>query len=342
MRPNKVSTLSDVGKLAKVSSGTVSRALAGNRRVSAATRERVLQAAEALHYSPNLAARRLSTGRTLSIAVIVPFFTRPSVSARLDGAMRVLAGTPYDLIVHNVATPEQRADCFERFSRHRQADGMLVVSLAPTDDEVPRLQRVDVPMVFIDADHPGLTNVHRIVVDDVAGGRLATEHLIRLGHTRVGFVGNPVGGAFYFHPTRDRYRGYLKAHADARLVPRPEYHVEGEYGRPQAREMAANLLALEEPPTAMFAASDTLAFGVLEAARAAGRRVPEDLSVVGYDDIEMAQVVGLTTIRQLLFESGRLGMELLLDLLRAPRAASVPTLLPTELVIRSTTCSPRV
>ena len=341
MRPKPASTLSDVGRLAKVSPGTVSRALTGNARVSDATRERVLQAAEALHYAPNLAARRLSTGKTLSIAVIVPFFTRPSVSERLDGAAQVLAETPYDLIIHNVATPEQRSDCFKRFPHRPQVDGVLIVSLAPSDDDVPRLQRADVPIVFIDADHPGLTEAHRIVVDDAAGGRLATEHLIRLGHTRIGFIGNPVGGPFYFHPTRDRYRGYQKAHADARLPLRPEYHLEDEYGRPQAQRMAAALLALKEPPTAIFAASDTLAFGVLEAAKSAGRRVPEDLSVIGYDDIEMAEVVGLTTVRQLLFESGKLGMELLLDLLHTPRAASVPKLLPTDLVIRSTTRSPR-
>jgi len=336
MKPKRASTLSDVGRLARVSAGTVSRALAGNPRVTEATRARVLQAAEALHYAPNLAARRLSTGKTLSIAVIVPFFTRPSVSERLDGALRALAGTPYDLIIHNVATPEQRADCFKRFPHRRQVDGVLIISLAPSDDDVPRLQRADVPIVFIDADHPGLTEAHRIVVDDAAGGRLATEHLIRLGHTKIGFIGNRIESPFYFHPIRDRYRGYRKAHADARLPLRPEYHVEDEYGRAQARRMAAALLDLPEPPTAIFAASDTLAFGALEAARCAGRRVPEDLSVIGYDDIEMAEVVGLTTIRQLLFESGKLGMELLLDLLHAPRAASVPRFLPTELVIRRT------
>ncbi len=340
MKPKRASTLSDVGKLAKVSPGTVSRALAGNPRVSDATRERVLHAAEALHYAPNLAARRLSTGKTLSIAVIVPFFTRPSVSARLDGAAQVLAETPYDLIIHNVATPEQRADCFKRFPHRRQVDGVLIVSLAPSDDDVPRLQRADVPIVFIDADHPGLTEAHRIVIDDVAGGRQATQHLIGLGHTRIGFIGTRIESPFPFHPIRDRYRGYVNAHADARLPVYPEYHLQDDYGRPQARRMAAALLALEEPPTAIFAASDTLAFGVLEAARSAGRRVPEDLSVIGYDDIEMADVVGLTTVRQLLFESGRLGMELLLDLVRSPRVAPGPTFLPTEIAIRSTTLPP--
>jgi DNA-binding LacI/PurR family transcriptional regulator len=340
MKAKKPATLLDVARLAQVSSGTVSRALAKNPRVSAETTARVLGAAEVLHYSPNLAARSLSTGKTLSIAVIVPFLTRPSVSERLDGAVRVLAETAYDLIIHNVATPEQRTDCFKRFPHRRQVDGVLLISLGPSDDDVARVRRSDVPMVFIDADHPGLSEAHRIVVDDVAGGRAATEHLLGLGHTRIGFVGNHIGGQLYFHPTRDRYRGYCQAFEAAGLSPCPEYLFEDEYGRAQARRMAMAMLGLREPPTAIFAASDTLAFGVIEAARHLGRRIPEDLSVVGYDDIDMAEVVGLTTMHQLLFESGKLGMELLLDLLRAPRANPTCTLLPTKLVVRSTTGPP--
>ena len=340
MNPKKPATLLDVARLARVSAGTVSRTLTGRPRVSEATRARVVRAVEALHYTPNLAARRLSTGKTLSIAVIVPFFTRPSVSERLDGAVRVLAETAYDLIIHNVATPEQRTDCFKRFPHGRQVDGVLIISLAPSDDDVPRLRRSEVPIVFIDADHPGLTKAHRIVVDDVEGGRAATEYLLGLGHTRIGFIGNHIDGSLYFHPTRDRYRGYCQAHEAAGLALRPEYLLEDDYGRPQARRMATAMLSLKQPPTAIFAASDTLAFGVIEAARCMGRRVPEDLSVVGYDDIDMAEVVGLTTMHQLLFESGKLGMELLLDLLRAPRATHTCTLLPTKLVVRSTTAPP--
>lgn len=342
MNPKKPATLSDVARLARVSAGTVSRTLTGRSTVSEATRARVITAVEALHYTPNLAAQRLSTGKTLSIAVIVPFFTRPSVSERLDGAVRVLAQTPYDLIIHNVATPEQRADCFKRFPHRRQVDGVLIISLPPSDDDVPRLRHAEVPMVFIDADHPGLTREHRIVVDDVEGGRAATEYLSRLGHTRIGFIGNHLESPFNFHPTRDRYRGYCQAHEAAGLAVRPEYLLEDDYGRQEARRMAIAMLSLHEPPTAIFAASDTLAFGVIEAARGLSRRVPEDLSVIGYDDIDMAETVGLTTIRQLLFESGKLGMELLLDLLREPRAAHSCTVLPTQLVVRGTTAPPRV
>lgn len=341
MKPKKPASISDVARLARVSPGTVSRTMAGSPRVIEATRTRVLEAVEALHYTPNLAARRLSTGKTLAIAVIVPFFTRPSVSERLSGAVIALAETDYDLIVHNVTTPEQRADCFKRFPHRRQADGVLIISLSPADDDVPRLLGAEVPIVLIDADHPALGDVNRIVVNDVAGGRAVTEYLLKLGHTRIGFVGDELHNPFHFTSSRDRHRGYRQAHEAAGLCLRPEYRGAGPHGRSEARQLAEDMLRLPDPPTAIFAASDTQAFGVMEAARAARLRLGEDLSVVGYDDVEMAETVGLTTMRQLLFQSGKLGMELLLDLLRAPRATNTCTLLPTELVVRSTTGPPR-
>ncbi len=333
-------TVWDVARRALVSPGTVSRALGGNPRVAATTRARVLEAAEALHYQPNLAGRRLSTGRTLSITVMVPFFTRPSVSERLSGALRVLADTPFDLVFHNVATPLQRANCFRRFPNRLQADGVLVVSLCPDDDDVARMLQAQVPMVLIDADHPALHDVHRILVDDLAGGRTITEHLLGLGHSRIGFVGDLALNPFRFTSSRDRALGYRQALAAAGLVPRPEYYAEGEHGRTEARRLAGAMLDLGEPPTAIVAASDTQAMGVIQAAQDRGLRVPDDLSVTGYDDIEVAEVLGLTTVRQPLQESGSLGMGLLLDVVRDPQAPRQRHLLPTELVVRRTTAAP--
>lgn len=337
----KPPTIWDVARRARVSPGTVSRALAGNPRVTPATRARVVEAAEGLQYRPNLAARRLSTGRTLSISVLVPFFTRPSVSERLNGAVGVLAETPFDLVIHNVASPRQRAAVFERFPNRHQADGVLIISLTPNDDDVARIRRADVPVVLIDADNAALADLHRIIVDDVAGGRAVTEHLIRLGHTGIGFVGDIEENPFHFTSSRDRHLGYRQAIEAKGLPPRPELFAEGEHGRDVARHLAARMLGLPEPPTAIVAASDTQAFGVLEAARERGLRVPEDLSVVGYDDIEMAAVAGLTTMRQPLYESGRLGMGLLLHLVRDPEARQMRHLLASELVVRRSTAPPR-
>ena len=245
-------------------------------------------------------------------------------------------------MVHNVATVPQRAQAFKRFPNRHQVDGVLILSLSPSDDDLRHVLRADVPVVLIDADHHALTDIHRIVVDDVAGGRAATEHLVGLGHRRIGFVGDFADNPFHFTSSRDRALGFREALEAAAIPFRGEYAAEGEHDLLEARRLAAAMLKLPEPPTAIFAASDTQAFGVMEAARDLGLRVPEDLSVVGYDDIEMAAVLGLTTVRQPLYQSGKLGMELLLELLANPHTPPRRRLLPTELVIRQSTAAPRM
>jgi DNA-binding LacI/PurR family transcriptional regulator len=299
-----------------------------------------MEVVKELNYTPNLVARRLSIGKTLVVAVIVPFFTRPGFSERLSGVVSVLSPTEYDLVVHNIETLEQRNDCFRDIPRRERADGALFLSLPPHDEETTYLANATVPIVLIDSDHPALTMFHRVTVDDVAGGQVATDHLIDLGHTRIGFVGDVVDNPFGFVSSRNRYLGYRKALEVAGLPSRPEYYGEDQHGRREARQTAKKMLALPDCPTAIFAASDTQAVGVLEAARDAGLRVPEDLSVVGYDDIEIADIMGLTTIRQMLFESGQRGVELLLETLENPDIEPVREVLPTELIVRGTTAPP--
>jgi DNA-binding LacI/PurR family transcriptional regulator len=214
---------------------------------------------------------------------------------------------------------------------------LLIVSLSPRNGDVEHLLRAGVPTVLLDARHPDLS---RVVIDDVAGGRLATRHLIELGHRRIGFVGDQLDNPFNFISSRDRYEGYRQALAEASIPFSAEYFRQGEHGREPARQMASDLLALPDPPTAIAAASDTQAFGVLEAAQDAVMRVPEDLSVIGYDDIEIAEYLGLTTIRQPLFALGVEGVALLLDSIANPPPAPRRVLLPVELVVRGTTAPP--
>jgi DNA-binding LacI/PurR family transcriptional regulator len=308
--------------------------------VNERTRQRIMQVVEELDYAPNLIARSLSIGKTLAIAVVVPFFTRPSVSERLNGAVSSLSQTQYDLVIHDIETVEQREAGFEDVLRRERVDGALVISLPILDREVPLFAGTDLPIVLIDTDHPELTMLHRLTVDDVAGGQMATEHLIGLGHTRIGFIGDFVENPFHFISSRDRYYGYLRALREAGIPFRSVYYAEDQRGRREAQQQARKMLSLPQPPTAIFAASDTQAIGVLEAAREMGLRVPKDLSIVGYDDIDMADILRLTTVRQLLFESGQRGVELLLEALENPSMEVVHEVLPTELIVRSTTASP--
>ncbi|MBN1146786.1 MAG: LacI family DNA-binding transcriptional regulator [Anaerolineales bacterium] len=335
----KTATIRDVARKAGVGLGTVSRVLNDSPLVSEATRQRVLQVIDELDYVPNPTARRLSLGKTLTIAVIAPFFTRPAVIERLRGIEHTLVESEYDLNIYNVETVKRRDICMREVPRRERADGVVILSLPPRDADIPYLAHADVPIVLIDANHPSLTSLNRVVVDDVEGGQRVTQHLIDLGHRRIGYVSDLLESPFNFTSSLYRYRGYRRALEAAGIAFRPQYHLQAEHGRYEARMLAMQMLSLPERPTAIFAASDTQALGVLEAAREASLHVPRDLSVVGYDDIEIAEYLGLTTMRQMLYESGQRGVELLLEALEHELEEPTCELMPTELVIRGTTAS---
>ncbi len=326
-------TIRDVAKKADVGVGTVSRVLNGSASVSEATRQKVQSAIAELQFTPNPAARRLSRGKTMVIGAIVPYFTNPSVVRRLQGIVSVITESDYDLILFDVESEERRDVFLHNVPRRHMVDGLLVVSLTPSDYDAEQIVESLLPTVLIDAHH---SRISRIIVDNVAGGYQAVKHLIDLGHRKIGFISDFLDDPFN-SPVRDRFQGYKNALADAAIPFTPEYHRQGEHGRFQAREMAFTLLTLPDPPTAIFAYSDTQAVGVLEAAREMGIKVPEQLSVVGFDNIEAAEYLQITTVRQALYESGVRGCKLLLDLMEAPLQTPVEILLPTELMLRETT-----
>jgi len=333
-------TIRDVAKRAGVGLGTVSRVINDSPQVSEATRERVQAAITTLKFVPNPTARRLSLGKTLAIAVIVPWFTRPAEVERLRGVENTLAESEYDLVLYNVETPTKRDTYFHDVPRRENTDGVMIISLSPRDDDVERLTNSNVPIVLVDANHKSLTSLNRVITDDVAGGCLATQHLIDLGHTRIGFISDLIDTPFNFTSSRDRLQGYRTALKAAGIPFRADYHRAGEHGRYEARRLAHEVLQLPDRPTAIFAASDTQALGVLEAAQDQRLQVPEDLSVIGYDDIEISEYIGLTTMRQMLYESGKRGVELLLDVLIDPAMKPQCDVLPTELIARKTTAAP--
>jgi DNA-binding LacI/PurR family transcriptional regulator len=292
-----------------------------------------LEAIRALNYRPSSVARNLSLQRTMVVGAVLPWFTNPSAVQRVRGIVEGLSGSPYDLMVFDVESESRQRRAFELFDRGDRADGLLVVSTLPPEQEVERIRNAGMPCILVDGVHPALPS---IAVDDVGGGELATRHLVELGHRRIAHIGD-TPPEFRFDWSRDRTRGYEQALARAGIEPRPEYVREGTRLLHVARSVAVELLSLPERPTAIFAASDTQAFGTLEAARALGIRVPEELSVIGFDDIDVASYVGLTTVRQPLFESGRRGSELLLRALSGREVPVRTELLPLELIVRNTT-----
>jgi DNA-binding LacI/PurR family transcriptional regulator len=333
-------TIRDVARRAGVGLGTVSRVLNNSPLVSPVTRKRVLNAIAELRYSPSQIARSFASGRTHTVSAIAPFFTRPSVVERLRGIEATLNTNGYSLVVFNVETVVRRDACLRELPWHDRSDGVVIISLTPRDDEVARLQETRVPVMLIDT---GARGMHSVRIDDVYGGELAVQHLIELGHRRVGFVGDSIEEvrSFNFTSSRDRHIGYLNMLGARGIERRPEYERHGVHGRYHARLLARELLQLAEPPTAIFAASDTQAMGVLEAARDLQLDVPGDLSVIGFDDIDVAEYLGLTTICQPLFESGKRGVERLLGLIGEDMPGPHDEILAIDLVVRGTTAAPR-
>ncbi|OGO58418.1 MAG: hypothetical protein A2Z32_08845 [Chloroflexi bacterium RBG_16_69_14] len=330
-------TIGDVARLAGVGRGTVSRVLNERANVDPMTRARVLAAIKDLDYVPSQTARRLSLGRTQTIAVILPFLTRPSAVERLRGIEFASVVAGYDMIVFNVETAERRDAVFRDLPRAERVDGLIIVSLSPHPDELERIRRFGLPTVLVDAHHRGLP---RVVADDVLGGRLATEHLLGLGHRRVGFIGDLPRVPLAFASSRLRQSGYRRALHEAGLEVHAELVASGVHSRHRGLELARGMLTRQRPPTAIVCASDTQAAGALEAAESLGLSVPLDLSVVGYDDLDLADHLHLTTVRQPLFDSGvRAVQKLLLGIDGGPMTP-LREVLPIRLVVRESTAPP--
>lgn len=336
----KRATIRDVAMRAGVSLATVSRALNGSSLVNAATKQRIVEVAEELEFAPSLSARRLSLGKTQTITVVVSFLTRPQAAERLRGIDAALADSEFDLVIYNVETVEKRNQYFQTLPLRQRTDGLLVVSLPPSNEDVHRFERSDVPVVFVDA-HENTDKLPRVLGDDVAGGELATQHLLDLGHRRIAYIGDAFVNPFGFTSSRDRFEGYKRALIRAGMDPAPGLVGLGAHGRYEARDLAARMLAQLDRPTAIFAGSDTQALGVLAAAQDLGLHVPDDLSVIGYDDIEACDFVGLTTVRQHLFESGRQGAQLLLAEIAERAATPQSVVIQPEIVLRRTTAPGR-
>jgi DNA-binding LacI/PurR family transcriptional regulator len=331
-------TIADVAADAGVGVGTVSRVLNGSSQVRAATLRAVQDSIGRLGYRPSHAAAALVRGTPRTVAVLVAHMTRPSTVVRVASALAVLAEEGYDTIVCNVDTPAERDRHLETLLPTHRADGVLAISLPLSREQLGQFGRAGVALVSVDAVTPGIPQT---VIDDVAGGRLATGHLIGLGHRRIGFVGDmtfakPPAG-LGFTSSAERLRGYRQALAEAGLGFETGLVRRGPHEAAAAAEHAAQLLKAHDPPTAIFAASDSQAIGVLAAAERLGVTVPGQLSVVGFDDIESAALLGLSTVRQPLARSGTEGARRLCALLRGERLRVRREELPLELVARAST-----
>lgn len=333
--------IKDVAARAGVSTATVSRTLSGNGQVSPTTRARVETAAAELGYVVSSNASSLATGRTRNVGIVIPFLHRWYFNAVLGGAESALLSHGYDLTLYDLGGAlEQRRSVFEHFLLRKRVDAVIAISLELTPREVTRLHDLRKPLVGVGGP---LTGVRTLSIDDVDVARLATEHLLSLGHRSIAHIGGDPETETDFHMPTNRRSGYEAALQAAGIPADPGLFAPGDFTIPDGYRAAKQLLGNpRKRPTAIFAASDEMAIGAILAARDLGLIVPRDLSVIGIDDHDLAEFFGLSTIAQYPARQGALAVEFLMDELHPdrPKERSQDTPMDFDLIVRSSTARP--
>jgi LacI family transcriptional regulator len=328
-------TIRQIAGLAGVSTATVSRAINGHAEVSAETREAVMRVVREHGYSTNRTARGLSAGRTGLIGVTLPVLHHSYFSVILAGAGEAL----YEHDMRMVLCPthhehDREVSLLERLMRGT-TDGAILILPEESSEELAGLHDDGYRFVIVDPHRPLDEMVPTVSAAHSAGAGEATQHLLGLGHRRIGAITGPRG----WIATEERLHGYHGALASAGLMPDAALQIESDWHTTGGYQAAAELLDRPDPPTAIFAFNDMLAIGAMQAARERGLRIPEDLSIVGFDDTFEASIVtpALTTVRQPLAEMGRMAVALLVRLLQDQRIEALHVELETRLMVRGTT-----
>jgi DNA-binding LacI/PurR family transcriptional regulator len=278
-------------------------------KVNVVTRQKILEVIDQLGFVPKADARARALRLNGRIGVITPFFTAPSFVQRLRGLAGELSKKNYDLVIYTVDSVDRLQSYLSSLPLKGNLDGLVIMSLPVQDADINRLLKHNIPTVLIEFPHPKLNSVE---IDDMGGGRMAAEFLIAKGHRRIAFLGDTDLPEYAIHPVSLRLVGFRRALEEAGIVLPDEFVRLAPYTMEQTRQVAIELLNTPNPPTAVFAATDFQALGVIKVARQLGVKVPEQLAVIGFDDLDMAEYEDLTTIHQHLDESGRLAIEILL------------------------------
>jgi LacI family transcriptional regulator len=324
-------TIFDVADEAGVSLATVSRVINNKDHVSQEKRERVLRAMAQLGYVANEQARSLAGGSSRVVGLLVDYLSTSYMDEIIRGIDETLDTENYDLMLYTTHRRKTKESAYVTKLTRKLADGLLLILPRNAAAYLETLRQRQFPHVLIDYLSDG-QNVPAVSATNFRGACDAISYLLSLGHRRIGFI----TGTMEFGCARDRLEGY-KATVQSHGIPfDPQLVYEGDFMQPQGYLNAQKLLSLPEPPTAIFASNDMMAFGVMEAARERGLRLPEDLSIIGFDDIPQAAHVHptLTTVRQPLEEMGRSAARLLLNYIAQPTAPVERIELPTELIIR--------
>jgi LacI family transcriptional regulator len=354
-------TILDIARLARVSTGTVSRVLNNKPDVDPITRERVLRIVEEKGYMPSITAAGLAVGRNRLISVLAPEFTWPLVPEVMLGVAKFIEESPYEMVLYSISTANHERDwrkVIERILATRLTAGLLAIFPGQSAQHLTEVQRRDFPVVLIDDQSSPEQGLPWVGAENRAGAYEAMRYLIQLGHTRIAYIQGPMK----YKVSHDRYQGYCDALQDAGIKLDPALVQEGDFMITGGHNCAKAFFArpVSERPTAIFASSDLMAYGVISAAEEAGLRIPEDISLVGFDDNPSSAHIrpALTTVRQPFSDMGQHAIELLFRLIERSRSAqqtqldqkrplynaaaeAVPRMqMPTSLIIRESSGAP--
>lgn len=327
-------TLEDIARMSGVSRSTVSRVINGDPNVNEQTRSKVQTIIQSIDFQPNLAARSLAAGRTEVIGLVIPtgvtsIFTDPYFPLVIQGVSSACNARGYSVMLW-LAEPEYERRTISQILYNGLIDGVIVSSMLVNDPLIERLSESKRPFLTIGR-HPTNDRINYVDVDNRAGAYQGVSHILRSGYQRVGVINGPRNTI----ASQDRYQGYLDALRERGLPVIPDLVAEGEFS--DTTGYLAMKRLLPHCPDAVFVASDAMAFAAMRAIHEAGLRIPEDIAVVGFDDIPSAATSkpSLTTVRQPIQRTGSIAAELLVDMIEHPDPQTRRVVLPTELVIRS-------
>ncbi|CAM3561983.1 HTH-type transcriptional repressor CytR [Vibrio aerogenes CECT 7868] len=333
-----MATMKDVAQLAGVSTATVSRALMNPEKVSPSTRKRVEDAVLESGYSPNSLARNLRRNESKIIVVIVPDICDPYFSEIIRGIEDAAAEHGYLVLLGDSGQQQKRESSFVNLVFTKQADGMLLLGTDLPFDASKSEQKNLPPMVMACEYAPEL-ELPTVHIDNLTSAFEIVNYLTQMGHTQIAEISGPESAAL----CQFRHQGFMQALRRAGLQMNPDFHFSGDFSFESGAQAIRHCLKLAEQPTAVFCHNDMMAIGAIQEAKRSGFRVPQDLSIVGFDDINFAQYCDppLTTVAQPKYEIGRQAMLLMLEVLRGQDVRAGSRLLETKLIVRDSVSSPK-
>ena len=327
-----MSGIVEIAKKAGVSPATVSRALRGMHHVNERTRKRIIEAAQLLDYPirPDLLPASASS-RTNTIGVIAPYISRWYFSQALAGVEQALREAGMDLLLYNFAQVDARKRVFQQKKLVGKVDGLIVISLPPTDREFEQILGLGIPVALLGIPDPRCSAVS---IDDVKGAEIATQHLVDMGHREIAIMKGQEEFAFNFKVASQRKEGFLAVLNRNGIEFNPHFEIFADFDSHTSELAMDEFLRRKKLPTAIFCESDEMAFGVIKSIRKKGLRVPEDISVIGFDDHEFSATIGLTTVSQPVQFLGQLVASQIMARIEKPDSTSVQMKVPLSLVVR--------